>query len=276
MSIDDRLRTGLPAAVEDLRPDVDAELGSVLLRAGRRSRLRRAVYAGSVAAAAAVVAVALGLDGGDSRESVDPATPDGVQVLDSDRGSAAVPAPLQPGSYAIPFIGAADHAPWGRVEVPAGWGQDRLLLTTGTDLDPHLRRVELLAVDRVAPDPCEGNMVAVTGSVAAIVAALTEQRTVRAGSPRSVSIDGHSGQLVRFRVPALLDVENCWDGQSLRPFGLGGSWTAVFPGWTYRVWVLDVESGPLLVLAAHGPGTTPSELAELSAIVEGMTFTEPQ
>ncbi len=56
-------------------------------------------------------------------------------VPDAGRGSAANPAPLGTGRYAIPFIGAADDTPWGEVEVPAGWGQDRLLLTTGPDLD---------------------------------------------------------------------------------------------------------------------------------------------
>ncbi len=70
---------------------------------------------------------------------------------------------------------------------------------------------------------------------------------------RPVSIDGYSGQLVRFRVPSGLDVAECWDGESLKPFGLGsGSYTSVFPGWTYRVWVLDVEDDPLVIRAGYG------------------------
>ena len=63
--------------------------------------------------------------------------------------------------------------------MPAGWGQDRLLLATGPDLDPHLRRVELLAVNWVAPDPCDVVMQPVKGRVTDIVAALTNQRTVQ-------------------------------------------------------------------------------------------------
>lgn len=201
---------------------------------------------------------------------------DEVRVLDSGRGSADDPAPLDSGHYAIPFIGAADAAPWGEIEVPAGWGQDRLLLATGPDLDPHLRRVELLTVDRVAPDPCEGVMQPVDGEVTDIVAGLTAQRTVRPSEARPASIDGYSGQLVRFRVPPGLDVEECWDGRSLKPFGLGSGYTSVFPGWTYRVWVLDVEDDPLVILAAHGPKTTPTELAELTAMVEGIAFVAPR
>lgn len=149
-----------------------------------------------------------------------------------------------------------------------------MLLATGPDLDPHLRRVELLTVDRVSPDPCHGHMRPVKGEVDDIVEAFTEQRRVRPSAARPVSIGGYSGQLVRFRVPFVLDAEEC--GTSLMTFGVGSGYTSVFPGWTYRVWVLDVEGDPLLVLAAHGPETTPTELAELTDMVEGMRFIEPR
>jgi hypothetical protein len=260
-----------------VRPDVEADLAMLLNRAGRRTRVRRAAYAVGLVAAAVVAAVTFGLGRDDSLGSVDPVAPGGeVRVLDSGRGSPENPEPLDPGRYAIPFIGAAEDAPWGEIEVPAGWGQDRLLLATSPDLDPHLRRVELLTMDRVAPDPCSGVMESVEAEVTDIVGALTEQRTVRPSRARPVSIDGHTGQLVRFRVPPGMDVEECWDGESLKPFGLGSSYTSVFPGWTYRVWVLDVEDDPLVILAAHGPKTTPTELTELTAMVEGIAFVEPR
>jgi hypothetical protein len=277
MSIDDRLRERLPAALDDVRPDVDADLAALLHRAGRRSRVRRTAYTTGLVAAAVVAALTFSPGSDDSRGSVDPVAPtDEVRVLDSGRGSPDDPAPLDPGRYALEFLGAAEDARWAEVEVPSGWGQDRLLLATGADLDPHLRRVEPLAVDRVAPDPCDGNMKPVRPRVSDIVTALTEQRTVQPSGARPAAIDGYSGQLVQFRVPAGLDVESCWDGESLRPFGLGGSWTSVFPGWTYRVWVLDVAGDPLLILAAHGPETTPTELTELTAMVEGITFVSPR
>lgn len=277
MSIDDRLRDGLPAALDDVRPDVDTDLAALLTKAGRRSKVRRATYAVGLVAAAAVAAVTFGSGGEDSAKSVDPVAPgEVVRGLDSGRGSPDDPASLEPGRYAIPFIGAAEDAPWGEIEVPAGWGQDRLLLATGPDLDPQLRRVELLAVDGIAPDPCSGLMEPVTGEVTDIVAALTEQRTVLPSGARPVTIDGYSGQLMGFRVPTGLNVEECWDGKSLKPMGLGSGYTSVFPGWTYRVWVLDVENDPLVILAAHGPQTTPTELAELTAMVEGITFVDPR
>jgi len=158
--------------------------------------------------------------------------------------------------------------------VPAGWGQDRLTLATGPDLDPHMRRVELLAVDWVATDPCLGGSHDAT-TVAEIVRALTAQRTVEPSSAQPVSLGGYPGQLVEFHAPRSLDLTTC-RGQRLIPFGYGGMSTDVFPGWTYRTWVLDVDGTPLVVMATHGPATTPTELAQLNAIVDNLSFIPPR
>jgi hypothetical protein len=198
-----------------------------------------------------------------------------VRVLDAGRGSPGEPVPLNSGTYAIPFLGAADDAPWGRLEVPAGWGQDRMILATGRDLDPHLRRVELFAMTSVAPDPCAGTMTPVKATVSDIVTALTTQRTVRPSSASPVSIDGYTGQLVQTTVPPTLDVTQC-HGQILRPFASDIGYVTVFPGWTYRTWVLDVQGHPLVIMAAHGPATTPTELTELTTLVEGLRFVDPR
>jgi hypothetical protein len=203
-----------------------------------------------------------------------PTTAD-VRVLDAGRGRPGEPVPLSSGAYAIPFLGAADDAPWGRLEVPAGWGQDRLVLATGRDLDPHLRRVELFAMTSVAPDPCAGTMTPVKATVSDIVTALTTQQTVRPSSATPVSIDGYSGQLVQTTVPPTLDVTQC-HGQTLRPFTSDIGYVTVFPGWTYRTWVLDVQDHPLVIMAAHGPATTPTELTELTTLVEGLHFVDPR
>ncbi len=276
MPIDELLRAGLPAAVDDVRPDVETDLAVVLSRARRRGRLRRTAYTLGLVAAAAVAAIAVSRDGDGSRGSVDPVAPvDEVRVLDVARGTAADPAPLEPGGYVIPFIWAAGNTPWGEVDVPAGWAQDRLHLATGPDLDPHVRRIELLKVTAVATDPCNGIRVPVEG-VAATVNALTKQETVRPSEPRLVSIDGYEAQLVRFRVPAGLGIEDCWGGESLRPMWVGASWVSVFPGWTYRLWVLDLDGDTVAILAAHGPGTTPAELTELTEMVEGLRFVAPR
>jgi hypothetical protein len=273
MSIDERLRADLPAALDEVRPDLEADLGSVLGGAGRRRTVRRAAYAAGLAGAAAVTALVLGLTGDEPPKTVEPVAPHhGVRVLDSERGTPQDPAPLEPGRYVLPTFGGTEGTPWGRVEVPAGWGQDRIHLATGHDLDPHLRRIEVSSVDRVAPDPCTGTMRPVGPTVEALVSALTRQRRVEHGTPRAVTIDGHPGQVVRFQVPQ--DLVDC--PPSLTPFGFGASWVSVFPGWTYRLWILDVDGERLVVFAAHGPHTTRSELDELNAMVEGLRFVAPR
>jgi hypothetical protein len=201
--------------------------------------------------------------------------PDAVLELDSDLGTADDPAPIEPGPYVIPFLGVPGDPPWGEVEVPAGWSQDQLTLATGTDQDPHLRRLELLGVNRVAQDPCQEALAPVSEDVDSIVAALVEQNVVRPTEAQPVTIDGYPGQVVGFQVPADLDLDNCRDGQSLRPFGFDVSYTSVFPGWSYRVWVLDVEGQPQAILAAHGPEATTGEVAELTTMVESLRFVEP-
>jgi hypothetical protein len=278
MPIDELLRAGLPAALDDVRPDVETDLAVVLRRAGRRTRLRRTAFTAGLVAAVAVSAMALGRDADDPRGSVDPVAPvDEVRVLDANLGTPDSPVPLAAGRYAIPVLGATADRLWGELEVPAGWAQDRLHLATGPDLDPHLRRIELLTVSAVPTDPCNGSMVPVKGGVGATVKALTKQDTVRPSEPRPVWIDGYAGRLVRFQVPVGFDTEECWDGEHLRPFRVGRlGWTAVFPGWTYWLWVVDVEGEPVTVLAAHGPATTPAERAELTGMVEGLDFVAPR
>ena len=47
-----------------------------------------------------------------------------------------------------------------------------------------------------------------------------------------------------------------------------------YPGWTSRIWVLDVEGNPVLIHASHGPDVTPAQEAELVEMVESISFTE--
>ena len=278
MSIDERLRTGLPVALEDVRPDVEQHLSITLERIGRRRRVRRgAVAAGLVAAAAVVVVVVVGAD--DTPRSLNPVErpEDPVLVLDSGEGSPSDPAPLDPGSYAIPFIGAPDDAPWATIQVPDGWSHDRLHPVNGLDLDPHLRRIELFTAAFVAPDPCHGVRKPIGPTVADLVTALSDQVTVRPGRPRPVTIDGYSGQLLQTRVPLDLDTSACGHNGSLVPLLTpSGAASTVFPGWTYRIWALDVDGHRLVILAAHGPDTTTAELDELTHMIETLTFTPPR
>ncbi|MET0739606.1 MAG: hypothetical protein ABW035_15125 [Acidimicrobiales bacterium] len=276
MPIDDRLREGLPLALDELLPDdVEQGLALTLQRVERRRGLRRGGYALALVAATAVVA-AVAIRGDDEPRSLEPVAPPAgqVRVLDPEVGSAAEPAPLEPDAYAIGFLGASDDAPWAEIEVPAGWGHDRLHPATGPDLDPHLRRIELSGVAMVAPDPCEQSFVPVGPEVADLMTSLAAQQTVEPARPRSVRIDGHVGQVLQVHVPLDVDVAGCDDGSLVPWMNPGGSHPTVFPGWTYRVWAVDVDGERLVVLAAHGPDATPAERTELSTMVETLRFVD--
>lgn len=275
MPIDDRLRTDLPAALDDVRPDLEESLMSTMQRVQRRRRLRLSTYAvGAAAAAVAAFAVVIGTD--DASRSVDPVEPvdTTVRVMDDGEGSAEDPAPLAAGRWAIPFIGASDDAPWAEIEVPEGWEHDRLHPVVGTDLDPNLRAIALLTIGRVNPNPCIAYGTQIGPTVADAVSALRSQEVVRSGRPRPVAIDGFTGQVVRFEVPTSEDL-NCRRPE-LVPFNaVGGANATVFPGWTYRVFVLDVDGERLAIVAVHGPEVTPAELAELTGMVTSLRFIDP-
>ena len=198
MSIDDRLRAGLPLVLDELLPDdVEQGLALTLRRVERRRGLRRGGYAVALVAAVAVVAtVAVRVD--DEPRSLEPVGPptDQVLVLDSELGSPDEPAPLKAATYAIGFLGASDDAPWAEIEVPAGWGHDRLHPATGPDLDPHLRRIELSAVAMVAADPCEDSFAPVGPDVADLMNSLAAQRPSGRPGPVPSPIDGHAGQVL--------------------------------------------------------------------------------
>jgi hypothetical protein len=230
----------------------------------------------------AAVAVALsGLLTACSPDAVPTRTTDDAGVaaqaspLDSSVGSPEEPAPLAAGRYTIPFIGASDDAPWAEIDVPDGWGHDRLHPATGPDLDPHLRRIELFTVARVAADPCRSSTDPIGPGVDDLMTALATQRTVRPEQPRPVSIGGYDGQQMHVRVPLDLDVTRCQLGGGLVPLTLpGGANATVFPGWSYRVWALDVVGERLVILAAQGPQVTAPERAELATMVETLRFVD--
>ena len=159
--------------------------------------------------------------------------------------------------------------------MPDGWGHDRLHPATGSDLDPHLRRIELVTVTRVASDPCRSSADPVGPEVADLMTALASQRTVRPEQPVSVAVAGYEGQLIQVRVPVELDKSKCQLGGELVPFIVpGGSHATVFPGWSYRVWALDVDGERLVIMAAHGPEVTAAERAELTRMVETLAFVD--
>jgi len=204
----------------------------------------RLITRAAVAAALAGLLTACSPDAVPTSTTDDAAAPAPAPTLDSSVGSPDEPAPLAAGRYIIPFIGASDDAPWAEIDVPEGWGHDRLHPATGPDLDPHLRRIELFTVSRVAADPCRSSTDPIGPGVDDLMRALATQRTARSEPPRPVRIGGHDGQQMHVRVPLDLDVARCQLGERI------------------------------VILAAQGPEVTAAERAELAIMVETLRFVD--
>ena len=91
--------------------------------------------------------------------------------------------------------------------------------------------------------------------------------------PRSTTIGGHSASYVEVLIPSVLDFSQCdadqlvlWESAdgSVR-YGLG-------PGEIDRLWVVDVHGAPVVIDAALPLLASPSERAELQAIIDSVVI----
>jgi hypothetical protein len=89
--------------------------------------------------------------------------------------------------------------------------------------------------------------------------------------PRPMAIGGHSASYVEVLIPSVLDFSQCdadqlvlWESAdgSVR-YGLG-------PGEIDRLWVVDMDSAPVVIDAAMPLLASPSDRAELQAIVDSV------
>jgi hypothetical protein len=276
MSIDDRLRQRLPALATEAPLDIEGDLARLLDRAARRRRWRTLAVASGVAAAvvgAVVLVTSLDTD----RSSVPPVSSgdDVVRVLDSGRGTSTDPAPLDAGRYAVPFVGARDRAPLAVLSVPAGWSQHRLAFTKGTDLDPHLRRIEFLAIGAVSPDPCREGPMPVPRDIDALVAALTDQQSTNPRGAVPLLLDAYRGKRISFEVPERLGPPACSYPEYDRWAPVTTPQAArydVFPGWTYQLWIVEVGGEPLVIAAAYGTEVTSAERGEVERMILDADF----
>jgi hypothetical protein len=138
-------------------------------------------------------------------------------------------------------------------------------------------------VQDVYPDSCHWRTTpadASTGrSVADLIAAVAAQAPGEAGSPVDVTIDGFSGQYLRFEVPADVDVTDCdsaeiaefrfWTGPGDSVWWLGASDAAGLIG---EVWAIDVKGYRVAIQAASFSDAPESARDEMHRIVESIDF----
>jgi hypothetical protein len=276
---DDDLRAQLTTRLADLDPDVEAELGRVLDRARFRTGRRRTTYAVGLVAAATVIALVLGRGWVLRAEAPAPTNDVPVRALDPERGKYVDPEDLDPRRYrarfAFPPVGGLPDV---EIDVPAGWGQDNdSALATAPSSNGSARRIDLVGrVLRVDSNPCSPKWVVPAPGTLGLARALSSVARTGVTPPVPVTLDGHDGYVVRLQGPRTEDAFlRCTQGSPFQLYLQEGVMAFEYPGWTSRIWVLDVEGSPVLIHASHGPDVTPSEETELVGMVESISFSEP-
>ncbi len=166
--------------------------------------------------------------------------------------------------------------------LPAGWSTDGASITKGGKPGDVFTSTVIFSpwkVDHVYGDECFwSGTLKQTDTAAQVVDALESQ--TRAHMPlgssvvpaKPATIDGLSGQLVELSRPDSLDVPGCEMFLRLWPDpgpDESGGWRQV-QGQTDKVYVFDVNSEPLLIVATYLSTANPSDLAELQSIVDSV------
>lgn len=278
MLADDELRAALTARVPDLDPDVEAELDLLLARADSLARRRRTTYAVGLVAAVTVLALVLGRDWVPKAETPEPVDDVPVRALDPARGKYVDPEDLDPGRYRARFaFPPVDGLPDVEIDVPAGWGQDNdSALATAPSSNSSARRIDLVGrVLRVESDPCTPEWVRPAPGALGLARALSSVPRAGGAAPVPMTLGGLEGYVVRLTAPRTHDAFlQCTHGSVFQLYLHEGAMGFEHPGWSSRMWVLDVEGHPVLISASHGPDVTPAQEAELVEMVESISFTE--
>lgn len=302
MSVEQRLRAGLSANTEHLRPDSERDLERLLGRARRRRQVRVA----GVAVAVAAVAIAL-LGVADSIRTSDVDTPShrptqstSPRPTPSDRPTQSTsqrPAPsdapsnpmlMQPGKHSFRFYSVKPaNAPRGLadlravVEVPDGFLLSNRRLDPETNVGVHPdagRGVDFATVDLVNATFCGINYQPTGPSVADLATVLADLPPYRSTDPVPASLGGYNGLYLEISWPTDLRTcsrreERLGAGGLMGSNATGNDMALPGPGTTYRLWILDVDGERVMIALFHTTDDTEKEIAELVDIVESTTFT---
>ncbi len=143
------------------------------------------------------------------------------------------------------------------------------------------RAMGFVTADRVYPDPCGSNLhgrakpaVDPGSSVQDLAAALVAQKGVTASAPRPVTVHGHDGLYLDYRVSSGVDVTGCGD-QAFDIFSTGpGSWYLEASRERAAIWILDVDGERLVLSWVAMPGVARGAMREMTRMVESAHFVE--
>jgi hypothetical protein len=186
--------------------------------------------------------------------------------------------PLEPGDYALTVNGATQklavvQAPQGFMNY-GGW-------TFVADQPFHA--MGYVAAARVFRDPCGStrhSKYATARSpgptVADLARALVAQKGAVTSTPAPVTIDGHAGLYLEYRVSKEVDVPGCED-RTFDIFTTGpGGWYLEASREQAGIWILDVDGDRVVLAWVAVPGVTRDQMRDMTDMVESTRFVNSQ
>jgi hypothetical protein len=215
----------------------------------------------------------------------------GPGLVDPSPIPSPTPTPTQPPTAGVGGLDAGTYRIGGftrspfTVTVPGGWHREDNFIGSGDSTvaeDAFEENGVFMAswvVSHVYADSCgwDGTLRETT-TVDELVTALTEQTGHETSGPTDTELGGRRATQFVFSVPASFDISAC-DQEFLRLWPDAGPdenyGLPIAVGQTATVYVIDFESGPMLVIAGSMEASSPRDVAELEAVIRSIRFEEP-
>lgn len=182
--------------------------------------------------------------------------------------------PLTPGDYGLTANGVSDTIVV--VTAPEGFmGFGGWTFVT----DSPFRAMGFQTAERVFPDPCSAGgatkrLVDPGPTVKDLARALVSQKGAVTSEPVAVTVGGHRGLYLDYRVAKGIDVKAC-EGGDFDIFNTGpGTWYLEEPRERAGIWILDVNGERLVLAWVAVPGVSQAQIKEMTDMVRSTRFVE--
>jgi len=183
-------------------------------------------------------------------------------------------APLAAGAYGLTANGVSHHV--AVVRAPEGY-QSLGGWTFVTGAPFHA--MGFVTATRVPPDPCVSQgpdkfdaAVNPGPSVTDLARALVAQKGAVTSEPVPVTVGGHDGLYLTYRVAKGIDVRACQE-RAFDIFSTGpGSWWLEASRERAAIWILDVDGDRVVLAWVAVPGVTQAQMREMTRMVRSAHF----
>lgn len=185
---------------------------------------------------------------------------------------------LEPGTYRIddPRLTTVPYT----FTVPEGWTgrSDGEISKNSGQLDGV--QFTPTVVTHVYTDACQsqGTLTPVGPTADDLVRALVDQADSDASTPVDTTVGGYPAKRIDMSVPADLDTSTCREPDVLIQIWADAAETSWFaipvdpPGLVSPVYIVDADGTRVVLFAGGGPEASASDLAELQAVLDSITF----